>query len=209
MEQKIKIEPCKDECVSGFSQNMKSFLESKATELKGIGEDKDQVFLLSFHDDGVVWGKVQFNEAENELITSGDVENGSFKLVETPSPEFRYETLQELRLFGDNGQLHIWRKSETEFEGSLALESYLKDFEPIDEKQVLHGTDCESENGNFMIVCDGSEGLKHAFPLVDRSKFGNSKRPLRLHVKHYIEYDTDGCARIAFSRLVNVSVEGV
>ena len=83
--------------------------------------------LLSFHDDGVVWGKIE----AGTLLTSNE------NLPETPSPEFSSTTLQELRLFGENGQLHIWRIGENEFQAGLGLETYLKDFEPIEEKQVL------------------------------------------------------------------------
>jgi CRISPR-associated protein (TIGR03984 family) len=187
MDKKIKIESLEVE----KDKNISALLIEKATILG----DYEKVYLLSFHDDGVVWGKVK----GGSLITSD--------FTGSPSPEFRHETLQELRLFGEKGQFHIWRIGENEFKASLALESYLKNFEPIDEKQVLYGTACESKNDSFMIVHDGGEGLKHAFPIVDKTKFDGKKRPLRLHVKHYIEYDIDGCARIAFSRLVNVSVE--
>lgn len=190
MDKKIKIIPCNID--NSFADGMKTWLQTKSGELKS-----DKIYLLSFHDDGVVWGKIE----KDGLITSD--------FTGSPSPEFRSETLQELRLFGEKGQLHVWRIGDKQFQASLGLESYLKDFEPIDEEQVLYGTDCESENGNFMVVKDGSEGLKHAFPLVDKTKFDGKKRQLRLHVKHYIEYDEAGCARISFSRLVNVSVKGV
>jgi len=192
MNKKIEIESFKVE------KKISALLLEKA---ESVGDD-GKVYLLSFHDDGVVWGKVK----NQTLITS------DFK--DSPSTLFRPETLQELRLFGEKGQLHIWRTGETEFKGCLALEDYLKDFEPIEEKQVLHGTRIDTdENGkdlsnvDFMIVRDGLEGLRHAFPVVDKSKFGDQKRPLRLLVKHYVEYDEDGAARIAYSRLANVSVE--
>ncbi len=200
MEQRIKITPFKDKCVADFAVNMKSWLEAKAAELKGEDKNKDQVYLLSFHDDGVVWGKIK---------DDGNLETSNF--TDSPSPEFRSETLQELRLFGEKGQLHVWRKSETEYQASLALDGETGEYEFLqDEEQVLHGTKTENDsdvNREFTIVADGSEGLRHAFP--QNVTFKGDKRPLRLHVKHYIEYDIDGCARIAFSRLVNVSVEGV
>lgn len=202
MEQKIKID--------SFPIEKEKITELLLEHSAKLG-DSDKVYLLSFHDDGVVWGKVKFNEARNELITSGDVENASFKLDKTPSPEFRSETLQELRLFGENGQLHVWRIGENKFRASLALDGATGEYDFLQsEEQVLHGTKTENDsdvNREFTIVADGSEGLRHAFP--QNVSFKGEKRPLRLHVKHYIEYDIDGCARIAFSRLVNVSVEGV
>ncbi len=201
MASKIQIKPCEN--VSEFSKDMTAWLQTKASELKS-----SNIFLLSFHDDGVVWGKIK----DGKLLTSESLNDDRF-------PKFRSETLQELRLFGENGQLQIWRTSEIEFNASLALESeFVTETDEVksekctyeflqDENQVLWGTDYDDDNGDFMIVRDGSEGLKHAFPQVAQTKFDGKKRPLRLHVKHYIEYDNDGCARIAFSRLANVSVE--
>jgi CRISPR-associated protein (TIGR03984 family) len=215
MSNKIEIKPCED--ISSFAADMKSWLEGKAAQLKGEGENKDQVYLLSFHDDGVVWGKIK---DDGSLITSQSLNDDRF-------PKFRHETLQELRLFGEKGQLHIWRIGENQFKASLALKSETGEYEFLqDEEQVLHGTYFDGGNDDFMIVRDGEEGLRHAFPkVVDDDKFkvkdekgkvvkdknGKDvrKRPLRLHIKHYTEYDIDGCARIAFSRLVNVEVEGV
>jgi CRISPR-associated protein (TIGR03984 family) len=194
MSNKIEIKPCED--VSNFADDMKSWLEIKAKDLLS-----SKIYLLSFHDDGVVWGKIK---DDGSLITSQSLNDDRF-------PKFRHETLQELRLFSEKGQLHIWRIGENQFNASLGLEGYLKDFESIEESQVLHGTKTENDNDanrEFTIVTDGSEGLRHAFP--QKVSFKGEKRPLRLHVKHYIEYNKDdGCARIAFSRLVNVSVEGV
>lgn len=209
MEQEIKINsfPIKKEKVS-------ELLLEHSTKLG----DSENVYLLSFHDDGVVWGKIK----NGKLLTSSE------NLPETPSPVFRPETLQEFRLFGENGQLHVWRIGENEFKASLALDGNSGEFEFLQtEEQVLHGTKTENDNDvnrKFTIVADGSEGLRHAFPkpvndesfkqkdekgniIKDKNGKDVRKRPLRLHVKHYIEYDNDGCARIAFSRLVNVSVE--
>lgn len=213
MDKKIEIKLC--EVDNSFAKGMKSWLETKA---KDRDLESSEMYLLSFHDDGVVWGKIE----KDVLITS--------YFTGSPSPEFRSETLQELRLFGEKGQLHIWRIGENEFKASLALDSDEGEYDFLqDEEQVLHGTKTENDsdaNREFTIVADGSEGLRHAFPKVvsddsfkQKDERGNvvkdkngkevRKRPLRLHVKHYIEYDIDGCARIAFSRLVNVSVEGV
>jgi CRISPR-associated protein (TIGR03984 family) len=183
---------------SGFAKGMQTWLEAKVNDLQST-----EIYLLSFHDDGVVWGKIK----GGKLLTSDNLSN-------SPSPEFRTKTLQELRLFGEKGQLHVWRIGETQFKASLALDGETGEYELLlseeekedekQEEQVLYGTDYVSDNGEFMIVRDGSEGLRHAFPIVDASKFDSKKRPLRLKVNHYIEYDQDGCARIAYSRLVKI-----
>lgn len=209
MDKKIEIKRCKVD--KSFANDLKNWLETKVKDLQST-----KTYLLSFHDDGVVWGKVRDDDS---LITSDE------NLPNTPSPQFRKETLQELRLFGENGQLHVWRVGENQFNGSLALDGNTGKHEFLqDEEQVLHGTYFDGGNSGFTIVRDGEEGLRHAFPKVvsddsfkQKDEKGNvvkdkngkevRKRPLRLHVKHYIEFDDDGCARIAFSRLVNVSVE--
>ena len=192
MSNKIEIKPC--EVDKSFVSDMKSWLQIKAKDLQS-----SKIYLLSFHDDGVVWGKVK---DDGNLITSQSLNDDRF-------PKFRSETLQELRLFGEKGQLHVWRIGENQFKASLALDGNRGEYEFLQlEEQVLHGTKTENDsdaNREFTIVADGSEGLRHAFP--QNVSFKGEKRPLRLHVKHYTEYDIDGCARITFSRLVNVSVK--
>jgi CRISPR-associated protein (TIGR03984 family) len=189
MEKKIEIKS--EKVNSNFtSDDFKQWLQKKAEELQS-----SEIYMLSFHDDGVVWGKVK----RGSLITSD--------FAGSPSPEFRPQTLQELRLFGEKGQLHVWRIGEGEFKASLASDGDAGEYEFLQtEEQVLHGTHFDGGNSDFMIVRDGSEGLKHTFPIIDKSKFDGKKRPLRLKVNHYLEYDQDGCARIAYSRLVGVKV---
>lgn len=173
-----------------------------------------ETYLLSFHDDGVVWGKVNTN---GELVTSDSLNDPRF-------PTFREVTLQECRLFSEQGELHIWRNGNGGFKGSLFIQSENSEIESIEEKQVLWGTRTESGDDEFTIVADGSEGLRHAFPrkvIDERFKVKDDKgkvlknekgedirkRPLRLCVKHYLDYDEDGCAYTSLSRLVNVEVQ--
>ncbi len=78
----------------------------------------------------------------------------------------------------------------------------------IIEDQVLWGTQGKVQD-NFTLLSDGQQELYHAVPLTniqfdDPQKL---KRPVRLKVKHYIEYDDDGLARIGLSRLVDLFAE--
>jgi CRISPR-associated protein (TIGR03984 family) len=176
-----------------------------------------KTYLLSFHDDGVVWGKIKNGKLET-----------SDNLPDTPSPQFRAETLQECRLFSDKGELYIWRNGN-DFKARLIEDSLTdtdaEEREHFEEKQVLWGTQIKNGNDEFTVVADGSEGLHHAFPQkVDDVEFkvkddkgkvvkndkGEDvrKRPLRLGLRHYLSYDGDGCAYVSLSRLVNVEVEG-
>jgi CRISPR-associated protein (TIGR03984 family) len=168
-------------------------------------------YLLSFHDDGVVWGKHQAKNGTGKLLTSDKLKDSQGQPLLSPSPEFRIETLQECRLFNNKGELYIWRNSSG-FKARLieddSTASDAEDREYFDERQVLWGTQAECGNDEFTIVADGSEGLRHAFPYgVETNKFDDKKRPLRLCVRHYLIYDDDGCAYISLSRLMNVDVE--
>ena len=166
-----------------------------------------KAYLLSFHDDGVVWGKIQ----NGTLQTSDDLKDADGKPISSPSPEFRPETLQECRLFSEQGELYVWRNGD-DFKARLiedhSTDAKAEERDYFDELQVLWGTQIERSNGEFTIVADGSEGLRHAFPqLVDPKNFDGKKRPLRLGVRHYLSYGDDGCAYISLSRLVKVDAE--
>lgn len=176
------------------------------------------VYLLAHHDDGVVWGKLKENGQNNELITS-DV------LPCSPSPPFCIATLQEYRLFSQRGELHVWRSAEKEFARCLLRDAVSADvkeadvpvgsdegsihrWEYFDEPQVLWGTqrDEMASTDNFTVVYEG-QGLCHAFPQkVEGAIFEKERRPLRLIIRHYLDEDSDGCVRIALSRLVDLQV---
>lgn len=206
--------------------DFQTWLNGEASKLSD--NNSKEVYLLSFHDDGVVWGKLKFENGKSELVTSGDFdENDAPKLQQTPSPEFRVETLQECRAFGAKGELLVWRVGENQFKARLLedVEEPKQEENCFDESQVLWGTQVEKlkdSNGNeielgnndFTVVRDGEEGLLHAFPKEKseiKSHFSNDKtrrkRPLRLCVRHYLDYDEDGCTYISLSRLVKVDVE--
>jgi CRISPR-associated protein (TIGR03984 family) len=217
-----------------ISTNLRKWLEDNSNSLKpdananGVEPDEkandkatdETVYLLSFHDDGVVWGKLKAENGVSKLLTSDVLKDSAGKSFPSPSPEFRVETLQECRLFSIKGELYVWRNGNG-FKARLiednSMNSKAEDREYFDEKQVLWGTQIEIikdnngsllTNGNFTVIADGSEGLRHAFPQkVDAKKFDGKKRPLRLCVRHYLTYDNDGCAYVSLSRLVDVEVE--
>lgn len=196
-----KVKPLK-EAVPTDDDKLRGWLISKASSLISDAKDLD-AYLISFHDDGVVWGKLKSANGAGELLTSDC-------LSDSPSPSFRAKTLQECRLFSRKGELLVWRVGEGTFKSRLIEDDEdapQKEAEFFDEPQVLWGTRTESDvnvSSDFTIVADGSEGLRHAFPQA--VQFNGSQRPLRLCVRHYLAYDEDGCARIAISRLVTVGI---
>jgi CRISPR-associated protein (TIGR03984 family) len=166
-------------------------------------------YLLAHAEDGVIWGR--FNE-NNELITADSV--FSPDIFDIDLPKLRLLTLQQCRIFGENGEILLW-KTNKKWKARIIKDD--SSVEHIPEKQILWGTQIEKgkngENGEqngFTLLSDGSQGLKHAVPITDLSNyFSDDKtklyRPVRLNVKHYIKYDEEtGIGRIFLSRLVSL-----
>lgn len=147
-------------------------------------------YLLAHAEDGIIWGRFD----QNHLTTADQV----FPNL----PKLRLSTLQRCRIFGQTGEVLLWRSQDTWQYRCVGN----PDCEYICEKQMLWGTHKIEEKGGFTLIEDGSEGLRHAVPLMDIpfSKERN-KHPLYLEVRHYIDYDNDGLARISLSRLVNLT----
>lgn len=159
-----------------------------------------EAWLLAHADDGVIWGKLQ----DGKLVASND----AFFHV---SPPLRIERLQEAWLFGEKAEVRIWREGK-EFRAIRIEDQDLEWAEAFDEDYILWGTKIENKNKGFTLVAEGRQGLRHAVPLDlsenDFGKKGFPKHPLRLRVRHYIDYDEDGRAFIRISRLVKLWVEG-
>jgi CRISPR-associated protein (TIGR03984 family) len=168
-----------------FEENsLKEWIENKAKQ-------HNLKYLLAHAEDGVIWGRFD----SGLLITSGDV-----------FPEFaklRSLTLQECRVFGEEGEVHLWRY------GKQWRCHFTENKTPdIKEGQILWGTHGEKKDG-FTLLRDGSQGLSHAVPFTDIEIDANNKlvRRVRLIVHHYIEYDEAGIARISHSRLVDLTAK--
>ncbi|MGB3240227.1 MAG: CRISPR-associated protein Csx19 [Geitlerinemataceae cyanobacterium] len=152
-------------------------------------------YLLAHADDGVIWGRF-----DREKLTTADK-------IFYPSefnvylPKLRLRTLQQCRIFGNNGEILLWRINDRQFKwrfiGNLQQEKII-------EKQILWGTH-GIKRDNFTLLSEGSQGLKHAVPFTD-IELNNKKlvNPVRLLVHHYISYDESGVARIDRSRLVDL-----
>jgi CRISPR-associated protein (TIGR03984 family) len=170
--------------------------------LKAKAEEFELKYLLAHADDGVIWGKFE----NLKLTTSGDDD------VFPQFTKLRTCTLQQCRIFGknaddDNGdgnaEVMLWKVDKT-WKARLINDQNLSDQDYIPEAQILWGTQAEAENNGFTLVSDGSQGLKHAVPLTEINFKGKDYRPLRLKVRHYIDYDQSDVARIYLSRLVDL-----
>lgn len=172
--------------------------------------DNGRCYLLAHTERGVVWGLATGTAQQaTRLITSDEV-FGPKAGVATLDPTL----LWELRLFGPNAQVHLWR-------GDLGWAACRIDDgagaspDIIVERQVLWGDKVIDRRGAFTLLEDGSEGKRHGIPLsipdaaFTPRKAGSQEiapRPARLVVRHYLEYDSYGNARIARSRLAGLEV---
>ncbi|MBE9232781.1 TIGR03984 family CRISPR-associated protein [Cuspidothrix issatschenkoi LEGE 03284] len=167
--------------------------------LKQQAEQYQLTYLLAHADDGVIWGKFQ----NGKLITTTE----PLKLFpECDFPTLRKETLQQCRIFGDKSEVMIW-KTDGGFKARLIQDEHLIEDDYITESQILWGTHGKHHENGFTLLWDGSQGLKHAVPFkeIGLERNGNLKNKVRLIVRHYIDFDDSGVARIYLSRLVDLT----
>jgi len=164
--------------------------------------------LLAHAERGVVWGLLtEAGTSAAALLLSHEV-FGSRAGAATLDPTL----LWELRLFGPLGEVHLWH-ADGGWAVSVTRDGGRLDPTVIEERQMLWGDRVEDRRDGFTLMADGSEGLRHAPPVAvpgaafaPRGKDKPARRPVRLVVRHYLEYDTYGNARIARSRLAGLEV---
>lgn len=161
-------------------------------------------WLLAHADDGVIWGKVD----GGRLVTAKHAARGHPE-AEAICPELRKETLQQARLFGAGGEIHLWRDGGAGWRARFirdAREGEPAKWEEVyDEPQLLWGgtEGAISLADGFTLVCEGSQGLRHALPLPLP---GNGTKAFpRLVVRHYLS--KNGPARVVASRLLDLGWE--
>lgn len=190
MERKIKplayqVQPLK---MVGFDADPRIWLQNQPS----VGENS---WFLAHADDGIIWGRFQ----DGQLVTSDSV----FPKI---SPPLRSITLQQARIFGHKAEVRVWRNGN-KFEACRLEDHFEKDAEAFDEDYLLWGTHPDERINGFTLVSDGNQGLKHAVPIDIADAAFKTNHPLRLQIRHYLIYDQEQ-ARIALSRLVEVSVRG-
>jgi CRISPR-associated protein (TIGR03984 family) len=153
-------------------------------------QERNLRWLLAYADDGVIWGEMR----EDGLHISSE----SFPEV---SPPLRYITLREVRLFNENAEMHLWNDGEA-WHGIHVRDEDGYEAESYDESYLLWGTDISKTNDGFILVYQGSEGLRHA-PPMSRNRI--VEFPINMKVRHFLDYDSDGQAFVVFSRLVSLS----
>ncbi|WP_204103977.1 MULTISPECIES: CRISPR-associated protein Csx19 [Spirulina sp. CCY15215] len=156
-------------------------------------------YLLVHADDGVIWGRFD----DNHLTTAETI----FCKPDFDFPSLQVLTLQQCRMFNSDKEILLWRSGET-WRSRLVQE--IPDLDKIPEGQILWGTHGEKRD-KFTLLWDGSQGLKHAVPFTDIDLEADKRltRPIQLMVHHYIDYDSDGVARIVLSRLVDLTTKNL
>lgn len=165
-----------------FNGDIKTWMEQQANT-------HNLRWLLAHADDGVIWGGVRNDNLHLSTHLSG--------------PELRAKTLQMVRMFGEAGELYIW-KSNNGWSARLVLEGEGDTKQYYDETQLLWGTHVDKIEDGFVLLHHGAEGLRHAPPM--QLPVGKLERPLMLNVRHFVNYDDDGQAYVEFSRLISIGL---
>ena len=151
--------------------------------LSALPKEIELSYWLSHHDDGVIWGYYE----------------DGWKLSEKKlnSPAFSPITLQQCRLFGPQAELFLWRSSSG-IKSRLLVETPGKDFEFIEKRHILWGTEAEPQEGNFTLMREGQQGMLHLLPVP------NAVPPVALKIRAYIDYDQDNRAFFRWQRLTGI-----
>jgi CRISPR-associated protein (TIGR03984 family) len=194
---------CQEISTKKISESVENWLKQQV-----MTKDYQFPYLLAHADDGVIWGRFD--------VKTGNLFTAKQAFPECNFPLLRLLTLQQCRLFGEAGEIMLWN-SDGQWHARLILQIQAlqllqsKQIGVITEEQILWGTQGK-RNGNFTLLSDGFQGLKHAVPIaVEESYFSTNKkelyRPVRLELHHYFSHDKDGIARIFLSRLVSLKKE--
>lgn len=166
--------------------------EALYTLLRQYAADGD--ILLVHAVDGVIWGRV----SDGQFLTSHDVDPQI-------SPELRIETLQQLRLFNHDRELHVWRNSDR-WQAQQAADFPAPDDAVLEECHILWGTKGTLQAHQFTLLEDGAQGLRHIVPM-DASRVNERDVRACMWVRHYLSADPDsGAVQIAYSRLAGIGM---
>lgn len=180
-----------DEIPSDFADSQAAWLVKRAKSL--TSKSNEPIYLLLYADDGVLWGRV-----ENEEIV---IPQNCSKL-----PKLRSLTVQQCRLFNSIGEIFIWREEEGVWRGREIIDEG-KDYDKIDEEQILFGRKAEELNNAFTYVYEEGEGIYQVVPLkISQHELDKNKR-IFLSIRHYFGKDEDGQLTIEYTRLRGLNIK--
>ncbi len=189
-----RIEPL-EKIPADFAADKGQWLVETAAGFLGAGGVS---YALIHADDGVLWGLVTGNQLTVPL--PGDW-----------TPALRSTTIQQCRIFGDKGELFIWREAEDQWRGRVVIEDTNVAYEKIEEAQILYGNHVNSLHAvpaGFTPIFEKTTGIRQIVPVaITQDQFDKGKR-VTLIVRHYLTADQEGQAVITLSRLVSVRISG-
>lgn len=170
-----------------------------------LGDVGSLIWVLTHCHDGVTWGRYDITQ-KSWLLGNA--------IAPDISPPILRKSILELRIFGEVGEILIWR-TDTGLQGRVLRESASAPqsndsaypLRPVDESRILLGTHVLKQYvEGFTHVSDGT-AKEQVLPLIvtdNHLRFGNA----RLVIRNYYEADNmTGVVRIAATRLVKLTVE--
>jgi CRISPR-associated protein (TIGR03984 family) len=169
------------------------------------GEHLPVDWALAHCDDGVTWGRY---DADAKVWQLGN------QVAPDISPPIRHDWLQELRMFGAQGEVLIWR-CEDGLRGRVLRDGEAQAFgnasnplRPSDEARIVRGRMVRRTlDHEFTHVADIT-GAEQLLPLkVTQEQL--QRGSVRLVVRHYFEQNPEtGMVRIGATRLVRLETGG-
>ncbi len=175
-----------------FAANKGQWLVEAAHEHTGAGTMQ---YALIHADDGVLWTKVEGNQL---ALPS---EDGETKWT----PKLRTATIQQCRVFGEDGELFIWREAEGQWRGRIVKhEAGAGHY--LEEQHILYGSrlhDSQIASSGFSPIFEPTTGIRQIVP-ISATGLTDDKR-ITLTVVNYLDRDEDHQARIFCSRLKTIN----
>jgi len=160
-------------------------------------------YALIHLDDGVLWGRV-----DGDKLTTPDPSEWT--------PKLRTVTVQQCRVFGDKGELFIWREAEGRWRGRVVIEGGATDVAMFEEPQILYGDMAHDgterhelppppKKSGFTAIYEFKKGtgIRQIVPIEAADVLKKDERVI-LTVRHYLTRDNDGQARFFCSRLKSI-----
>jgi len=163
-------------------------------------------WALAHSDDGVTWAR--YDAGANAWRMGNQV-------APDVSPPIRRESLQELRLFAEIGEVLIWRTDEglqgrVLRDGDPAVDpgDTSNPLRPSDDSRILRGGHLVAQRDHDFTHVGDRTGAEQVVPLAvtgEQLRMGQ----VRLAARHYYEADEEtGAVRIAATRLVKLTAGG-
>lgn len=126
-------------------------------------------------------------------IQIGMIDNG--QIVLERQEELTRDYLKELRVFSEQGELHIW-KQQGKFKYRLRVEEEKGNITVYDETNVMWGL--EPNKADNRVIEEPGRGMSLQLPF----SVTKTQLPLKYTVRNYFDYDDNGLIRFNDARLV-------